>query len=68
MTARQAVVNAWDEGISRLIEAGVTGRIILANIGSSKGLEVCTVPVLFWRRSGEDLFFFPNRRRCFGLS
>ncbi|CAM9813602.1 unnamed protein product [Ectocarpus sp. 4 AP-2014] len=34
----EEVLGAWDEGIGRLIGAGVTGRILLANVGSPKGL------------------------------
>lgn len=46
MARSQAVITAWDEAIGRLVEAGVTGRILLANVGSPKGLSVST------RRSG----------------
>ncbi|CBJ32467.1 expressed unknown protein [Ectocarpus siliculosus] len=35
----EEVLGAWDEGIARLIGAGVTGRILLANVGSLKGLD-----------------------------
>ncbi|CAM9737497.1 unnamed protein product [Ectocarpus sp. 4 AP-2014] len=35
----EEVLGAWDEGIARLIDAGVTGRILLANVGSLKGLD-----------------------------
>ena len=36
----QAVISAWDAGISRLVNAGVTGTIVLANMPSVKGLSV----------------------------
>ncbi|CAM9491960.1 unnamed protein product [Ectocarpus sp. 12 AP-2014] len=35
----EEMLGAWDEGIARLIDAGVTGRILLANVGSLKGLD-----------------------------
>ncbi|CAN0244602.1 unnamed protein product [Scytosiphon promiscuus] len=34
----ELVLKAWDDEIGRLIAAGVTGRILLANVGSPKGL------------------------------
>lgn len=34
------VITAWDNGIGRLIDAGVTGRILLANMPSPKGVFV----------------------------
>lgn len=34
---------AWDDGIGRLVDAGVTGTILLANMGSVKGLSVRAV-------------------------
>lgn len=39
----QAVVKAWDDGIGRLVGAGVTGTILLGNMGSVKGLQVSTM-------------------------
>lgn len=36
----QEVVNAWDDGIGRLVQAGVNGTILLANLGGVKGLSV----------------------------
>lgn len=41
--ASQEVIGAWAEGIDRLLKAGVTGRILLANVGSPKGLPVSTL-------------------------
>ncbi|CAM9627570.1 unnamed protein product [Ectocarpus sp. 4 AP-2014] len=40
--AIDAAIKAWDDGIGRLVEAGVTGTILLANIPAVKGL-----PLLF---------------------
>ena len=40
LNAPQEVIGAWTAGIGRLLEAGVTGRILLANVGSPKGLPV----------------------------
>ena len=40
----QAVIEAWDDGIGRLVNAGVTGTILLANMASVKGLAVRTTP------------------------
>eukprot|EP00752_Nemacystus_decipiens_P008408 g7518.t1 len=37
--AVEAVINAWDDGIGRLVGAGVTGPIVLGNMGSVKGLS-----------------------------
>ncbi|CAM9971094.1 unnamed protein product [Scytosiphon promiscuus] len=37
--ASELVIKAWDEEIGRLIAAGVTGRILLANVGTPKGLD-----------------------------
>ncbi|CAN0082397.1 unnamed protein product [Ectocarpus sp. 6 AP-2014] len=59
----EEVLGAWDEGIGRLIDAGVTGRILLANVGSPKGLagiagtETATVldQVALFLRSGAEL-------------
>ncbi|CAM9982631.1 unnamed protein product, partial [Ectocarpus fasciculatus] len=59
----EEVLGAWDEGIARLIDAGVTGRILLANVGSPKGLagiagtETATALdlVAFALRSGAEL-------------
>lgn len=45
MSTSQAVVKAWDDGIGRLVGAGVTGTILLANMGSVKGFAVRTVLV-----------------------
>ena len=36
----QEVITAWQEGIVRLIERGVTGRILLINLPTPKGLPV----------------------------
>lgn len=36
----QAVIEAWDAGICRLIDAGVTGTILLANVASVQGFSV----------------------------
>lgn len=36
----QEVVKAWDDGVGRLIQAGVNGNILLANLGAVKGLAV----------------------------
>ena len=36
----QEVITAWQEGITRLIERGVTGKILLSNFASPKGLPV----------------------------
>ena len=41
----QAVIEAWDNGIARLVDAGVTGTILLANMASVKGLSVSAVVV-----------------------
>lgn len=38
--ASQEVISAWNAGVVRLLEAGVTGRILLANVASPKGLPV----------------------------
>lgn len=38
--APQEVVKAWDDGIGRLVQAGVSGTILLANVGAVKGLSV----------------------------
>lgn len=36
----QGIIGAWQEAITRLIERGVTGKILLANLGSLKGFPV----------------------------
>lgn len=36
----QEVVEAWQAGVTRLIQGGVTGRILLGNIGSPRGVPV----------------------------
>ena len=36
----QEIVGAWHEGITRLIESGVTGRILLGDLPSTRGLPV----------------------------
>lgn len=36
----QEVISSWDAGIGALVEAGVTGRILLGNVASPKGLFV----------------------------
>eukprot|EP00752_Nemacystus_decipiens_P008410 g7520.t1 len=38
--AVEAAIKAWDDGIGRLVEAGVTGTILLANIPAAKGLPL----------------------------
>lgn len=43
----QAVIEAWDAGIGRLVDAGVTGTIMLANVASVKGLAVSAK----WKRA-----------------
>lgn len=39
----QALAESWRSGITRLIDAGVTGTILLSNIGNPEGLSVSQV-------------------------
>lgn len=41
----QGVVGAWQEAITRLIERGVTGKIVLSNLVSLKGFPVSVICV-----------------------
>lgn len=53
-TQTQEVVEAYIDGVDRLIDGGVTGKILLANVGSMKALPVSggrtvTLVFCFWR-------------------
>ena len=44
----QDVIKAWDDGVGRLIRAGVNGTILLANLGAVKGLAVSATTTPPW--------------------
>ncbi|CAB1116699.1 unnamed protein product [Ectocarpus sp. CCAP 1310/34] len=69
----EEVLGAWDEVIGRLIGAGITGRIHLANVGSPKGLAALSAVAGFVfpaRKENEPLILLllRSRRHAHGIA